>query len=40
MWFLTREMRADETPEVYEFNEKSNWGMIQGAVKVIETKCQ
>lgn len=38
MWYLTRPMRADELPEVYEFKEKSNFGMFEGTVTFTETK--
>ncbi len=37
-WVLTRPMRADETPEVYEFSEDSNLGILEGTVTVRECK--
>jgi uncharacterized lipoprotein YehR (DUF1307 family) len=36
MWYLTRTMRNDETPETYEFKENSNLGIMEGTVIFIE----
>ena len=36
MWYLTRIMRNDETPETYEFKEDSNLGIMEGTVIFIE----
>ncbi len=38
MWILTRPMRANETAETYSFQEKSNWGMMEGTVTLKECK--
>lgn len=37
MWILTRPMRAGETPETYSFQEKSNWGVMEGTVNIVES---
>ena len=39
LWILTRPMRLDETPERLTFNEKSNFGMVEGSVTLIEHAC-
>lgn len=36
LWILTRPRRAGEQPEVHEFQEKSNFGMIEGRVVITE----
>jgi hypothetical protein len=36
IWYLVRDMRADEKPETWEFKEKSPWGAIQGTVVLTE----
>ena len=38
LWYLTRDMRPNETPEVYYFNEKSSWGVWEGTYIIKETK--
>jgi len=38
LWILTREMRADEKPEVFSFKEKSSYGLLQGEIIFIESK--
>lgn len=38
LWILTRDMRPDEQPESYIFSEDSNFGVLEGAVKLIESK--
>jgi hypothetical protein len=38
VWYLTRPMRDDETPETYSFQEESNWGMIEGTYLIHESK--
>lgn len=38
LWYLTREMRADEKPETYIFNEESSWGVWEGSYKIMEHK--
>jgi len=38
LWYLTRPMRADETPETYTFSEESSWGVWEGAYIIHERK--
>lgn len=38
LWLLTRPMRPDEKPEVYEFTESSSFGLLNGKVVITETK--
>lgn len=38
LWILTREMRKDEDPEIYEYHEDSTFGVIEGTVIIIEHK--
>ena len=40
LWYLTRLMKEDETPENYTFQEKSSWGMLEGTVTISETVKQ
>lgn len=40
LWYLTRPMRADETPETYTFREQSSFGMLEGSVKISESEAQ
>ena len=38
IWYLTRKMRADETPETYQFQEESSWGVVEGTYIIHESK--
>ena len=38
MWYLTRPMRENETPETYNFVEESSWGVVEGNVVINERK--
>lgn len=38
MWVLTRPMRQDESAEVFEFQESSNYSVLQGKIIVSEQK--
>lgn len=38
LWYLTRDMRTDENPEVYYFIEKSNLNVLEGKITIIEMK--
>mgnify|MGYP000110668888 CR=1 FL=1 len=38
LWYLTKPMTANDTPETYTFKEKSSFGIIEGSVTLIETK--
>ena len=36
IWYLTRKARSGEIPEVYSFREKSQYGVWQGEITIIE----
>lgn len=38
MWILTRNMKPEEIPEKYTFQEYSNFGLIEGTVYLVENK--
>lgn len=38
LWYLTRPMREDEQAETHTFQQKSEWGVFEGTVTVIESK--
>lgn len=38
LWYLTRQMKPNDSAETYEFKEESNFGIIEGTVKLVETK--
>lgn len=38
LWYLTRPMREDEEPEIFTFQEDSNFGIIEGKVIFKESK--
>lgn len=38
LWYLTRPMRNDETPETFVFHEDSQYGIVEGEVIFIESK--
>lgn len=38
LWILTRSMTSNDTAESYSFTEKSNIGMIEGTITLVETK--
>jgi len=38
VWYLTRPMDSNETPQTYNFQEKSSWGVLEGTVIIIESK--
>lgn len=38
LWLLTRPMKPDEVPEVYDFIEDSNLNVFEGTVHIIEHK--
>ena len=37
LWYLTRPMRAGEEAETHTFNERSEFGVLEGTVIVIES---
>lgn len=39
MWILTRPMREGEREEIYKFAEKSNLGILQGEVIIVEYRA-
>lgn len=38
LWVLTRPMHENDVVETYEFKEFSSWGVLEGTVKIEETK--
>jgi hypothetical protein len=38
IWYLTRPMTPKDSAETYTFQEKSNFGLIEGTYKIKETK--
>ena len=40
IWFVTREMRDDESAEEYSFQEESSFGMLEGTVTFKESRCE
>lgn len=38
LWYLTKPMKANDSPETYTFREKSRYGLVEGSVTLIETK--
>ena len=38
LWILTESMDKDYTPKTLKFQEKSNWGIIQGTIILQENK--
>lgn len=38
LWYLMRDMKADEQAESYSFHEESSWGLIEGTVIINENK--
>ena len=38
LWYLTRPMREDESPETHIYKQKSPFGVIEGEVIFIETR--
>jgi len=40
LWYLTREMRPYELPEIYVFAEESDWGLMEGTYRIVEVKSK
>lgn len=40
LWYLTRPMRDDEVAEVYQYKEKSAFGMFQGTITIREVRAK
>ena len=38
LWILTRPMRTNEVAEKYEFAERSNFGLMEGKITIVESK--
>ncbi|KAF0250011.1 MAG: hypothetical protein FD167_577 [bacterium] len=38
LWYLTRPMHENESPETYEFKEQSSYGTLEGTVIITEVK--
>ena len=38
LWYLTRQMKQEETAETYQFKEKSSYGIMEGTVLIVEHK--
>ncbi len=38
IWYLTKPMKSDETPETYTYREESSLGVIEGTVILKESK--
>lgn len=38
LWYLTRPMRSDEEPETHTFQQKSEMGVFEGTVTIVESK--
>ena len=38
LWYLTRPMRENETPETYTYQQDTTWGVFEGTVTIIESK--
>lgn len=38
LWYLTRDMKNNESEETYEFIEESNYGLVEGKVILKEHK--
>jgi len=38
IWYLTRPMGKNDSPESYKFQEESSWGVIEGTYNIIESK--
>jgi hypothetical protein len=37
LWYVTRPMKKDETPETYTFQEKSTLGILEGTITIKES---
>lgn len=38
LWYMTKPMTENDTPETYEFIEDSSWGIVEGKVIFVESK--
>lgn len=38
LWYLVRDMREGEYPETYNFQEVSNFGILQGSITLVEQR--
>ena len=40
LWYLTRRMRPDETPEFWTFDETSSFGVLNATITIQEQACE
>lgn len=38
LWLLTSNMNPEDSAHIYNFQEKSNWGLMEGKITIVETK--
>lgn len=38
LWYLTRPMTDNDAAETHTFQESSSWGVLKGAITVVETR--
>lgn len=38
LWYLTRPMTEDDTPETHTFQQSSEFGVFEGTITIVETK--
>lgn len=38
LWVLTTDMKSDDSAHIYNFKEKSSWGVMEGNITIVETK--
>lgn len=40
LWYLTRPMREDDVAETHTYQQKSEFGVLEGTVTIVETKTK
>jgi len=40
LWYLLRKLEPGETPRKYVFQESSSWGVMEGEIRLEETRCK
>jgi hypothetical protein len=38
LWVLTTDMKSDDSAHIYNFKEKSSWGVMEGNITIVEIK--
>lgn len=38
LWYLTKPMTASDSAEIYNFQEESSWGVVEGTYIIVESK--